>query len=115
MTPLSILFIGGTGTISSAASARALEEGHEVTLLNRGQSILRPAAVGAEVLVADVRDPASLKSALGDREFDVVVDMVAFTPGHVAQDIDLFTGRVGQYVFVSSASAYQKPLLRLPV
>jgi len=115
MTPLSILFIGGTGTISSAASARALEEGHEVTLLNRGQSILRPAAVGAEVLVADVRDPASLKSALGDREFDVVVDMVAFTPGHVAQDIDLFTGRVGQYVFVSSASAYQKPPLRLPV
>jgi len=115
MTPLSILFIGGTGTISSAASARALDQGHEVTLLNRGQSMLRPVAVGAEVIIADVRDPTSVTAALAGREFDVVVDMVAFTPGHVAQDIELFRGRVGQYVFISSASAYQKPPARLPI
>ncbi|MES2093631.1 MAG: SDR family oxidoreductase [Actinomycetota bacterium] len=115
MTPRSILFIGGTGTISSAASARAIEEGHEVALLNRGQSTLRPVAIGAEVLVADVRDRASVTDALAGREFDVVIDMVAFTPEHVAHDIELFTGRVGQYVFISSASAYQKPPARLPI
>jgi len=115
MTALSILFIGGTGTISSAASARALEEGHKVTLLNRGQTTLRLAPVGAEALVADIRDAASITDTLAGREFDVVVDMVAFTPEHVALDIELFTGRVGQYVFISSASAYQKPPLRLPI
>ena len=115
MTALSILFIGGTGTISSAASARALEEGHKVTLLNRGQTTLRLAPVGAEALVVDIRDAASITDTLAGREFDVVVDMVAFTPEHVALDIELFTGRVGQYVFISSASAYQKPPLRLPI
>jgi nucleoside-diphosphate-sugar epimerase len=115
MTPLSILFIGGTGTISTAASALAVEEGHAVTLLNRGQTSLRPVPAGAEVLVGDVRDSTAMTEALRDREFDVVVDMVAFTPEHVAQDIELFTGRVGQYVFISSASAYQKPPARLPI
>lgn len=84
MTPLSIVFVGGTGTISSAASARALEEGHAVTVLNRGQSTLRPVAAGAELLVADMRDAASMTDAVAGREFDVVVDMVAFTPEHVA-------------------------------
>jgi nucleoside-diphosphate-sugar epimerase len=87
----------------------------EVTLLNRGRTSLRPVPVGAEVLVADVRDARSMSDALHGREFDVVVDMVAFTPDHVAQDIEQFAGHTGQYVFISSASAYQKPPTRLPV
>ena len=67
------------------------------------------------MLRADIRDPASVTAALGDREFDAVVDWVAFTPDHVRADIDLFRGRTGQYVFISSASAYQTPPARLPV
>jgi nucleoside-diphosphate-sugar epimerase len=67
------------------------------------------------VLRGDIRDPASAREALGDREFDAVVDWVAFTPEHVRADIELFRGRTGQYVFISSASAYQTPPSRLPV
>ena len=70
---------------------------------------------GAEVVTGDVRDRDSVRSALGDREFDAVVDFVAFTPDHVQADVELFTGRTGQYVFISSASAYQTPPARLPI
>ena len=109
MSAQSILFIGGTGIISSAASARAVELGFDVTLLNRGSSHLRPPAEGAEVLNADIRDAHAVAAALGDREFDVVAQFLAFTPEHVQADLDRFAGRTGQYVFISSASAYQTP------
>lgn len=112
---LSVLFIGGTGVISAAAAERAVAVGHRLTILNRGHDTLRPAAQGAEVLTADVRDAASVRAVLGNRTFDVVVDFVAFTADHVAADIELFAGRTGQYVFISSASAYQKPPARLPI
>ena len=118
MTPatgLSLLFIGGTGVISAAAAELAVARGHRLTLLNRGQSGLRPAPAGAETLVVDVRDPAAVHAALGDRTFDVVVDFVAFTPEHVQADIAQFANRAGQYVFISSASAYQKPPAALPI
>jgi nucleoside-diphosphate-sugar epimerase len=115
MSALTVLFIGGTGIISSAATVRALELGHEVTVINRGSSTTRPVPAGVEVLTGDVSDPASLRAALGDRHFDVAVDFVAFTPEQVRSDIELFTGRVGQYVFISSASAYQKPVGALPI
>ena len=110
-----VLFIGGTGIISTSSGRRALEQGWDLTLLNRGSSTTRPVPDGAEVVVADIRDPASVKAALGDREFDVVVDFVAFTPEHVKADVEVFTGRTGQYVFISSASAYQTPPARLPI
>jgi nucleoside-diphosphate-sugar epimerase len=112
---LRVLFIGGTGVISSASTRLAVERGLDVTVLNRGSSSTRPLPAGAELVQADVRDPASVRAALGDREFDAVVDWVAFTPEHVATDVELFTGRTGQYVFISSASAYQTPPERLPV
>jgi nucleoside-diphosphate-sugar epimerase len=115
MTALRILFIGGTGIISSACAPRALAAGHELTVLNRGTTSIRPAPAGAEVLHADIRDGASVRAAVGDREFDVVVNFVAYTPEHVQSDVDLFRGRTGQYVFISSASAYQKPPRRVPV
>ena len=114
-TALRVLFIGGTGVISAAAAERAVAVGHRLTILNRGSETLRPAPEGAEVLKADIRDTASVRAALGNRMFDVVVDFVAFTADHVAADIELFTGRTGQYVFISSASAYQKPPARLPI
>lgn len=115
MTTSKVLFIGGTGIISSACSRRAVDLGWDVTLLNRGGTTARPVPEGARVLTADVRDPASVREALGDEEFDAVAEFVAFTPDHVAADVELFTGRTGQYVFISSASAYQTPPARLPV
>ena len=112
---LSVLFIGGTGVISAAAARRALAVGHRLTILNRGSKTLRPAPQGAEVLTADIRDTASVRAALGTRIFDVVVDFVAFRADQVTADIELFAGRTRQYVFISSASAYQKPPARLPI
>lgn len=110
-----ILCIGGTGVISTAVTDLALRRGYSVTLLNRGKSSERPPASGVETITADIRTPGEAKAALGNRKFDVVVDFVAFTPEHVATDIELFTGRTGQYVFISSASAYQKPPAALPI
>ncbi|PCE16370.1 NAD-dependent dehydratase [Microbacterium sp. SZ1] len=114
MSATKVLFIGGTGIISSAASALAAERGMEVTLLNRGTS-QRRAAEGVEVLTADIGDDAAVDAALAGREFDVVADMIAFTPDQVQRDLDRFEGRTGQYVFISSASAYQKPVAHLPI
>jgi nucleoside-diphosphate-sugar epimerase len=112
---MKVLFIGGTGQISTACAALAVERGIEVTLLNRGVTSKRPLPDGARALHADVRDADAVRSALGDERFDVVADFVAFTPEHVRTDLELFSGRVGQYVFISSASAYQTPPLRLPI
>ncbi|WP_336855274.1 SDR family oxidoreductase [Sinomonas albida] len=114
MSPLKVLFIGGSGTISSASTRLAVERGVELTLLNRGTG-RREVPAGAEQLVADIREPSSVREALGGREFDAVVDWVAFTPDHVRTDLELFEGRTGQYVFISSASAYQTPPSRLPI
>ena len=115
MTATRTLFIGGTGVISSACVARALEQGHEVTVVNRGNSDLRPLPDGVEVLHADIRDADSVHRVLGERSFDVAAEFLAFTPEHIRTDFDLFEGRVGQYVFISSASAYQTPPSRMPV
>src|SRR5574340_834750 len=111
---MNVLFIGGTGTISSACSVRAIEKGIDLTLLNRGQSVRTPAE-GAQVTHVDVRDKQAVEKALEGRRFDVVVDWVAFTPDQVQADIELFGGKVGQYIFISSASAYQTPPANLPI
>lgn len=115
MSALKVLFIGGSGVISSASTRLAVERGLDVHVLNRGESTTRPLPEGVTVLRGDVRDPASVRAALGDAQYDSVVDWVAFTPEHVRTDLELFTGRVGQYVFISSASAYQTPPSRVPV
>lgn len=112
---MKVLFIGGTGIISSACARQALELDIELSALVRGRSSERPLPPAVEVLHADIRDGASVDAALGDRSFDVVVDYVAFTPEHVRADLERFAGRVGQYVFISSASAYRKPLASLPI
>lgn len=109
-----VLFIGGTGIISSACSELAVQRGIELYLLNRGTSS-RPAPEGAKVLHGDIHQPASAEAALGGLSFDAVVDWVAYTPEQVQNDLDLFGERTGQYVFISSASAYQTPPGFLPV
>ncbi len=84
-------------------------------MLNRGQSGVRPLPAGVRELRADVRDERSVPHVLNGCDFDCVVDFVAFNAEQVRADIELFRGRTGQYVFISTASAYQKPLSRLPV
>jgi nucleoside-diphosphate-sugar epimerase len=110
-----VLFIGGSGVISSACSHLAVECGIDLYVLNRGRSLDRPLPPQATVLYGDIRDPESAKVALNGLDFDAVVDWVAYTPQQVQADIDLFRGRTGQYVFISSASAYQTPPARIPV
>ena len=111
---LKVLFIGGTGIISSACSELALERGLDLYLLNRGQSF-RPTPPGATVLHGDIRNPESARAALGDLQFDAVVNWIAFTPEHIETDLALFNGRTRQYIFISSASAYQTPPVQLPI
>jgi nucleoside-diphosphate-sugar epimerase len=111
---MKVLFIGGTGLISSACAELAARQGLDLTFLCRGMTD-RPAPAGVSVLRGDIRDRPSALKALGAECFDVVVDWIAFTPDHVELDLELFRGRVGQYVFISSASAYQTPPSRLPV
>jgi len=109
---MKILFIGGTGLISSACSELAVEQGHELYLLNRGQSQKYPVPDGVILLRADIRrDPEGVAALLAANTFDSVVDWVAFTTDHIQTDIDLFRGKTRQFVFISSASAYQKPPL----
>lgn len=108
------LFIGGTGIISSGCAPEALRSGIDLHFLNRGKSD-RDILPGVVVHHADVRDSAAVRKALGDLTFDVVVDFVAFVPDHIRQDIELFKDRTGQFVFISSASAYQSPPNFLPV
>jgi nucleoside-diphosphate-sugar epimerase len=111
---MKILFIGGTGIISSACSELALNRGLDLFLLNRGQSS-RPIPEGAKVLRGDIRNPESVRSALGSQHFDAVVNWVTFTPDQLEIDLELFKDRTDQYIFISSASAYQKPLAGLPI
>ncbi len=103
-----VLFIGGTGNLSLDSSRRALDLGYELYHLNRG---LHPVEglEGIHNLVADANDEEAVQKALGKLEFDAVVDFIAYKPEQVARDVRLFRGRTGQYVFVSSASAYRKP------
>jgi nucleoside-diphosphate-sugar epimerase len=115
MTSPTVLFLGGTGIISSACTERALTQGFEVFVLNRGSSSTRPMPEGAQLLVGDLSDAESVRAAIGDREFDVVADFRSFTTGDVQSRLDVFEGRMGQYVFISSASAYQTPPGRMPV
>lgn len=109
-----VLFIGGTGTISSACSQLCVERGIELYLLNRGQTT-RPVPAGVQVFTGNIRDTAAIKDLLADQRFDVVVDWIAFTPEHVEADLEVFRGRTSQYVFISSASVYQKPPSCLPI
>jgi len=105
---MKILFIGGTGVISTACTRLAIERNIDVTLLNRGRHSARSPA-GANTLAVDIEDASAVSHALAGASFDAVVDWIAFEPAHVERDIALFRGRTRQYIFISSASAYQKP------
>lgn len=102
-----VLFIGGTGFISTAVSRQAIAKGFDLYLLNRGSRLDHLS--GSHSLTADIHQPEDVRAALQDLEFDVVVNWVAYVSDDIERDLNLFRGRVKQYVFISSASAYQKP------
>lgn len=108
---MKILFIGGTGIISSACADLSVARGHELFILNRSISKTYPVPQGATVLQADVyTDEARLTRLLDGHRFDAVVDYIAFTVTDIERDLRLFRGKTDQFVFISSASAYQKPV-----
>ncbi|WP_138495665.1 SDR family oxidoreductase [Paenibacillus pinistramenti] len=103
------LFIGGTGIISSAITRQLLEQGCELYLLNRG-SRNGELPEGAHILQADINDEQHVAELVQDLQFDVVADFIAFETPHLERDYRLFKGKTKQFIFISSASAYQKPL-----
>ena len=108
---MKILFIGGTGVISSACSELVLARGHELFLLNRSVSKNLPVPESASVLIGDVyTEESRLAGILADHRFDAVVDFIAFAAPDIERDLRLFRGRTNKFVFISSASAYQKPV-----
>ena len=104
---LKVLYIGGTGQISLPCVARSAAAGHDVSVFNRGRRD-EPLPAGVKAIAGDMADAASY-GALGDTHWDVVAQFVVFTPEQMATDIATFAGKVGQYVFISSASVYEKP------
>ena len=104
-----ILFVGGPGNISASCARLCVERGMEVVLLNRGGR--HPEVEGARTLIADMANTAQARELLRHEHFDTVADFIAFTPAHVERDIAFFAGHTRQYFFISSASAYQKPLV----
>src|SRR5215217_2253978 len=108
---MKILFIGGTGLISSACSDLAVARGHELFILNRSISTKYALPIGSTVLQADVHaNEAALATILAGYHFDAVVDFIAYTLNDIERDIRLFRDKTDQFVFISSASAYQKPV-----
>src|SRR6266849_4646741 len=104
-----LLFLGGTGNISTACVEHAVERGHDVTLLNRGRTLSRvPASV--RVAVGERDDGAALQRAAGATRYDAVVDFLGYRPEQVETALDAFGGRIGQYVFISTTAAYEKPV-----
>jgi len=112
---MKVLFIGGTGNISSACSGLAISKGLELYHLNRGLSAGIRNILGMKTIISDIRNFEETQKALQGYNFDVVVDFIAYVPEHIQNDIKLFSGKISQYLFISSASVYQTPPLKLPV
>jgi nucleoside-diphosphate-sugar epimerase len=106
---MKVLFVGGTGTISTACTALAAARGIDLYLLNRGQRKVQVPA-GVKVLTGDINDRTAVQVLLKEHTFDAVVNWIVFTQEQLERDIELFSGKTGQYIFISSASAYQKPI-----
>lgn len=111
---MKILFIGGTGNISSYCVELAVSQGHEVCVLNRG---LRDHSFDQRALsiCCDIRNTDEARRKLSGMTFDVVADFISFVPSHVENDIKLFTGKCKQFVFISTATVYHKPPVNFPV
>ncbi len=110
---MKILFIGGSGLISSACAEQVIKSGHDLYLMNRGLS-RRGNPAGAVLLTADIEEDGPVTGQIAGLDFDVVVDWIVYHPTQIERDYRYFRGKLGQYIFISSASAYAKPP-RLPI
>ncbi len=106
---MKVLFIGGTGNISASVSRLCIENSIDLHILNRGLNKI--SIPGAKTIVCDIYNEANVTDVLKNHEWDVVANWIAFTEDDVVRDFNLFNGKTKQYIFISSASAYQKPLL----
>jgi nucleoside-diphosphate-sugar epimerase len=111
---MKILFIGGTGVISSSCSELCVDRGIELYLFNRGTSPRIPPQ-GGKILVGDIQDVEHVKRVLNGHSFDVVVNWIAYKKKDVERDYELFRNNTSQYIFISSASVYHKPIIKLPI
>ncbi len=108
---MKVLFIGGTGTISTEVTKLAVTKGFEVYLINRGnKTSIFSDNLGVKEIHVDINDETEVLNRIKDLSFDVVVDFIAYTPDQLQRDYRLFVGKTRQFIFISSASAYQKPL-----
>ena len=112
---MKVLFIGGTGVISSACSELAVSRGIDLYHLNRGKSAGLRQVEGVKTIISDIRDVEKTRKAIQGHHFDAVVDWIAFEPRDIRNGIALFSGKTDQFVFISSASAYQTPPDKLPI
>ena len=111
---MNILIIGGTGTISTYVVDKCLQLGMDVTIMNRGNSN-KTLTKGAKWIIGDINNEQETSELLKDKHYDSVIQFVAFTASQVERDVRLFTGKTDQYIFISSASAYHKPVEDYPI
>jgi nucleoside-diphosphate-sugar epimerase len=109
---MKILFIGGTGNISTSCAALLAQQGHEIQILSRGMAPVPP---GYRALIADRHDTSAMKAAIGQAKPDVVLNFLGYEVSDVQSDFELFRGNVQQYIFISSATVYVKPAPSLPI
>ena len=109
---MKILFIGGTGNISTDCASLLHQRGHEIIVLSRGR---KPLPADYHAFNVDRKDPAAMKSALQRTQLDVVINFLGYELTDVQEDVALFAGHVGKYIFISSATVYAKPLACLPI
>jgi len=112
---MKVLFIGGTGIISSACSQLAIDKGIDLYLLNRGKTAYRSVPEGAHIITSDINDVDRIRKEITGLYFDSVVDWIVYTKEQLERDIRIFQENTGQYIFISSASVYQKPIANLPI
>lgn len=105
---MKILIIGGTGTISTAITKSLAASEHELWLLNRGRSNAN-LPEGVNFITADINNESEASEKLKGMTFDVVCDFIGFVKSQLERDFRLFNGKTKQFVYISSASAYNKP------
>jgi nucleoside-diphosphate-sugar epimerase len=111
-----VLYIGGTGTISASCVAESVRQGMDVHVLNRGRTAARrPLPDGVRAIAGDVRDAGTIRRLLDDTAYDVVLDFLCYDAADASAMVDALAGRVGQYIHISSASLYHKPVRRAPI
>jgi nucleoside-diphosphate-sugar epimerase len=111
---MKVLYIGGTGTISSSCVAESVRQGQDVHVLNRGQTALRPLPDGVTAITGDVRDPESLRRTFARTTYDCVLNFLSYNAEDASAMVDLLADRTGHYIHISSASIYHKPVLKVP-